>query len=64
MPGKMPVMTTPVHLVTELGVPPIEVRRYLRREFPRSEAEKGQRWELDDRVADAVRTHFRSQPTR
>lgn len=60
LPGKMPVMTTPVQLDGELGVP--AMRRYLRREFSRSEAEKGQRWEFDDHVADAVREHFRSRP--
>lgn len=58
----MPAMTTPVQLATELGIPAIEVRRYLHRDFPRSDAAKGQRWELGGRVADADRAHFRPRP--
>lgn len=54
-------MTTPVEIAKELGVQPIDVRRYLRREHPRSDAEKGQRWQLSDDTAAAVREHFRSR---
>lgn len=53
--------TTPEDLADELHVPAKEIRRYLRAEHPRSEAEKHQRWNVDDRIADAVRQHFRTR---
>jgi hypothetical protein len=55
------VGTTPEDLAEELDVAAKEIRRYLRAEHPRSETEKHQRWDLDDRLADAVRQHFRSR---
>lgn len=49
---------TPVDLAAQLQVEPIEVRRFLRSEFPRSEVEKGQRWNLTPEMVRAVRAHF------
>lgn len=52
---------TPVELAAELDVQPIEIRRFLRREFPRSEVDKGSRWQLTPQMTDAVRRHFRGR---
>lgn len=59
--GHDEVMMTPVELAVEMGVEPIQVRRYLRERFPRSQVEKGQRWQLTDEMVDDVRAHFRSR---
>lgn len=62
MPGRLSfVGTTPEELADELQVSAKEIRRYLRAEHPRSEAEKHQRWNLDDRMVNTVRQHFRSR---
>lgn len=49
---------TPVDLGAELKVAPLQVRRYLRANFPRSDAEKHQRWALTPEMVRAVRAHF------
>jgi len=51
-------MITPSELGAELRVDAKAIRRFLRMSFRRSPAEHGQRWDLDDRTADAVRAHF------
>ena len=49
---------TPAALADELGVSPKRIRAWLRKEHPRSEAEKNQRWHLDAALAAAVRREF------
>ena len=62
VPGRLSgVGTTPEELADELHVSAKEIRRYLRAEHPRSEAEKHDRWNVNDRTADAARQHFRSR---
>jgi polyisoprenyl-teichoic acid--peptidoglycan teichoic acid transferase len=46
-------------LARELGVPPRELRRWLRAELPRPAAERGRPWLLTRRQAKAARRHFR-----
>lgn len=46
---------TPDDLAAELGVTGRTVRKHMRNQFPRTEAEKGQRWDLTPDQADAVR---------
>lgn len=52
-------MLTPNDLADELGVDSRQVRNFLREIYPRSAAEKHQRWHLTPAMADAVRRHFR-----
>lgn len=49
---------TPAELAVDLEVEPIAVRHFLRRHFPRSDAEHGQRWTLTAQMSAAVRVHF------
>lgn len=49
---------TPDDLAAELGVTGRALRAWLRAAFPRSEAEKHQRWVLDERMIAAARAHF------
>ena len=49
---------TPIDLAEELMVDPRAIRAWLRRNHPRSEAEKHQRWHLDARLAGLVRAQF------
>ena len=49
---------TPAEVATQLGVEPIQVRRFLREQYPRSEVEKGRRWTLTPDMVRAVRSHF------
>ncbi|MDN4483199.1 AAA family ATPase [Demequina lignilytica] len=52
------VAVGPAELAEELGVTDRVVRRFLRRRFPRENAEVGEAWSLDPDRADAVRKHF------
>lgn len=55
---------TPIELARELGHEPearpgLKVRRYLRKHYPRPEAEKNTRWLITPEQAAAIRLHFR-----
>jgi hypothetical protein len=54
------IVMTRSDLASELGVQPIVVRRVLRRLYPRSPVEKGQRWTLTQEMAAAVRQHLKA----
>lgn len=48
-------------MAAELGLQPIQVRRFLRERHPRGAVEAGQRWCLTAEMADQVRAHFRGR---
>ena len=52
------VSMTPVELADELGIAARSLRSWLRRTYPRSDVEHGQRWHLEDDVIRAARSHF------
>lgn len=49
---------TPNELADELGISPLQLRRFLRKRFPRTPAEKYDRWYLTVQQIDAARKHF------
>jgi predicted site-specific integrase-resolvase len=49
---------TPADLAPQLGITSKALRDWLRRTYPRSAAERHQRWHLDDRMVAAARRHF------
>jgi G:T/U-mismatch repair DNA glycosylase len=49
---------TPPKLATELGMSPKTLRAFLRREFPRSSADRGLEWLLTPEQVAAARAHF------
>lgn len=51
---------TPDELASELSISAKVLRSWLRTTHPRSDAEKYQRWELDDARIAAAREHFGS----
>jgi hypothetical protein len=50
---------TPNELASELRISSKRLRNWLRREFPRSSADRYQRWTLDARMIEAARQAFR-----
>ncbi len=53
---------TPNDLAQHLSIDPKRLRRWLRAEFPRSQVEKHQRWELAPPVIEAAKAHFVGHP--
>ena len=49
---------TPNELAGELGVDPKRLRDWLRETYPRSPAEHGQPWVVDEMMANEARRHF------
>lgn len=52
--------TTPTELARRLGVTPLQLRNWLRATFPRPDAEKYQRWHLDEKMVRAATSWFAS----
>lgn len=51
-------VTTPEDLAVALGVTGRRLRAWLRQEFPRSPAEHGTRWHLDEHMVRRAMNHF------